>query len=415
MSCWESNCSARPTFVCPCSGTGVYSCEAHLIEHLKLKSQNPHQPEPQSFNSYSETKQVICDYLMKRNSDLSNYQSRVIDATAQKIKQLKSQLEVAIDEFQRVIKENTVLIEKVILAENLPKNDEINKILFSQPDEALKIISTLSWIDKEKLPDYIQCKFDSPEERNEINIFRDNTKKLLRVNLNDLSHKEIEIPIEHNATVWLSICKLPDNNLFCFQGINAYSSPTFMIYEDNSIRYLTSRPNLCRYASAIYYENEVYSFGGNNDFGYVTTPEKYNISENKWYKIPQNLSVGSISCNGFSYKDKIFFVGLNHAKIYIYHVSQNKYSEIPINLTPNAVKILHLIGNCIYVIESNSKIYEIDADDIQRWRIAGTSPSFGRPVSHFVQLKNSVYFMDNNSYIMNFDLASKSVRQVKQI
>ncbi|CAG9331561.1 unnamed protein product [Blepharisma stoltei] len=418
MKCWKQDCIKESIYLCQCSEQGIYSCETHYIDHLQLNIQQRHLPQPLKFKPSQNAKQALCSYLKSRNAELNTLQSEAISKISQKIKKLNTQLKIAIDEITRVKKENQALIARIVQAEQISLHDDLAKILALDPDEAIEIIQdNICRIDIRKIPKYIECNldtFDYSISGNEIDIFRDNSKMLLRVSLEDLTIKEAEIAMNQNTNTHLSICKISNSNLICIGGYNPYTSTAFMIYPDNSIKYLANLSQPCGFSSAIYYKNEVYAFGGYNNSGYVMTPEKYNISENIWKPLPK-ISVGANCCTGFVYKNKIFFAGIQHSKVYIYDIQQNSYSVIPIGLNPSKGKVLILNRNIFYVIESGSHIYEVGLNDLN-WKAVGScEPLNNYPVSHFVEFKNCIYFLNEGSYIYRFDLDSKSVLKLKKI
>ncbi|CAG9314450.1 unnamed protein product [Blepharisma stoltei] len=55
----------------------IYSCEVHISQHLKSKSQNVHIPETLYFTPHEETNKAL--YLIRINASLSSLQSQIID------------------------------------------------------------------------------------------------------------------------------------------------------------------------------------------------------------------------------------------------------------------------------------------------------------------------------------------------
>ncbi|CAG9314297.1 unnamed protein product [Blepharisma stoltei] len=418
MKCWKLECPSEPIFFCPCSEIGTNSCEVHLIEHLRFKAQKVHQPEAIYYKSCPETKQALYSFLKARNEDLDKLKLIIINEITKRIKELNSHLIIALEEIKRVENKNLEYMRRIISTENTSKTNKIENFLTWEPNTALRSIkSCLLRIDKTKIPNYINFDFDNfKDPYDEIAIFRDNTKNLLRINLNDFGYEETELAIDKNMSMHLSICKLPDSRLFCFGGCNPYSSSAFMIYPDNSIKYLASRSVPCGFSSAIYYNGEVYAFGGQNANGYVMTPEKYNISQDQWSSLPK-LSTGANYCTGFAYDNEIYFAGSEHKEIYIYRNYHDPYSRQISNLIPNSQKVLLLFNHSSYlIIEGNFKMREFK--DIKNLNPTITDWNFnwiGTLASQVVQFNGDAYFIDSNFYLYKFDLAKKVIQQLRKI
>ncbi|CAG9322915.1 unnamed protein product [Blepharisma stoltei] len=246
-------------------------------------------------------------------------------------------------------------------------------------------------------------------------LLKDKPRSLLRVNLNDLKSSKMEIQVlnENDA---LAIAKISDNALFCtlwddkVYHYSSYTSTSFLIYPDCRISYIPDRLFSCIRVCPIFCNDEVYVFGGQTSNGLLLTPEKYIISENKWKQI-RKMSCGANYCNGFSYKNQIFFTGSEHKSIYIYNVLLDTYKEIHANLSGSG-KILFLKNTVFYVIESSSNIFEISADDPNKFKFFGKISSFWGPISQIVQFKDSVYFISSYTSLYKFNLVQRSIEKL---
>lgn len=103
-------------------------------------------------------------------------------------------------------------------------------------------------------------------ETNKILIFKQGTKIILSVNIENLQVSDKNVNLPENIDSRICMCQIPDQNIFCFGNLlntGKYTGISFIIDPNYRIK-LLPRGFPCVGSGSIYYKGFVYVFGGFN-------------------------------------------------------------------------------------------------------------------------------------------------------
>ncbi|CAG9320684.1 unnamed protein product [Blepharisma stoltei] len=167
------------------------------------------------------------------------------------------------------------------------------------------------------------------------------------------------------------LARLPNGDLFCF-GNYELSGITLIIDNNHRIRLLPSGTP-CKYSSAIYYNRNVYCFGGYNHNSPLFLSSRFNIEKKRWFKL-HPMPLKDYSCNSVIFNGNILISGLKNTNLLVYSVYVSSFSTIPYSFTEHIAKILISTAERLYLIECpNGLIYESGIKDEYNWDIIGNS------------------------------------------
>lgn len=204
------------------------------------------------------------------------------------------------------------------------------------------------------------------------------------------------------------ICSLPGGLLFVGAGELVYPefSKKYYILNPETSEIIDKTEDIERdYDSGcIFYQSEIYIFGGKIRKIPFIESAKYNIIKKQWTKL-QNLPMpSSISCpilNG----NNIWLIGYYLDSILSYSPKNDSYTKMPYAFEGNFYKSL---------LQHNERIFALVADQI--WEIVcktGKAISIGRlalvkPTYRFVVYKKYIYLFDGLN-ILRLNVSSMSV------
>ncbi|CAG9313485.1 unnamed protein product [Blepharisma stoltei] len=224
--------------------------------------------------------------------------------------------------------------------------------------------------------------------------------------------KEVRILETPEPLDWgTCIAQLPNGNLFCFGKDYPYSGISLIIDENYRVRQLPSGTP-CRCSSAIYFNNSLYCFGGENNNRALTLSERFDLNENRWIKL-KPLPKADYNCTSVIFNGNIVISGRENKNLLRYSIGSNTFATIPYDFQAEKCKIL-ISAERLYLIEcENGSIYESELSNDTVWRRIGDSI-----IDYFYQ----VYLSYNKGginiatgYILNcfkFNLETKRLTKV---
>ncbi|CAG9316253.1 unnamed protein product [Blepharisma stoltei] len=175
--------------------------------------------------------------------------------------------------------------------------------------------------------------------------------------------KIIETPEPLN--LFTCIAQLPNGNLFCF-GNGSCSGISLIIDENSRVRQLPSGTQ-CYSSSTIYFDHNIYCFGGYNECGEaLTLSERFDLNENRWIKLSP-LPQHDYWCHSIIFNRNILISGWNNKNVLIYSIDIESFSTIPYDFEAYKIKIL-INSERMYLTEINGSVYESEVSNEFVWR-----------------------------------------------
>ncbi|CAG9332344.1 unnamed protein product [Blepharisma stoltei] len=212
-----------------------------------------------------------------------------------------------------------------------------------------------------------------------------------------------------------SIIALPNSEIFCYGVHDIYEC--FIMDCNHHIKIIPITHN-CKFAGIVYFESNVFVFGGQTSWKPHRRARKYNFAMNSWEKLAMMPKPAS-SCACLIYKQKVLLSGREHRFLYLYDIKLDSYSEI-VNGLGKSNKVLLGSDSKVYIIEESGGIYESERDNEYKFnRVGNSSLCNGSGQSNWVNKYGSIYF---SKWIENhginyycFDLKTKKITLVKDL
>ncbi|CAG9334786.1 unnamed protein product [Blepharisma stoltei] len=173
------------------------------------------------------------------------------------------------------------------------------------------------------------------------------------------------------------IAQLPNGKLFCYGKNFPISGITLIIDENGGVQKLPSGVS-CYWSSAIYFNNNVYCFGGiGRHMNALALSRRFDLDRNRWVELA-SMPQADCSCSSVIFNGNILISGSCYRSLLLYSIDIDSFSTIPSNFKANTLKILICAERRLYLIECDfyGKLYESDIGSYTFWRIIGRSASF---------------------------------------
>ncbi|CAG9312345.1 unnamed protein product [Blepharisma stoltei] len=320
--------------------------------------------------------------------------------------------------YQDLIKNNEVIDPQKILQELREKRSEIlNRPNGRELEQDFrrtcsKYISDVCADDpalQQAYQDYINA-YRQKTSLYTINDDDNRTKLIIYDTENDRREDRIiETPEPLDNTT--CIAQLPNGNLFCY-GKYPGSGVSLIIDEDYRVRELPSGRR-CSRSSAIYFNNSVYCFGGNNG-GSLPLSERFDLNESRWIKL-MPLPQGDDGCTSVIFNGNIVISGWKNKNLLRYSIGGNTFATVPYDFQAKTSKIL-ISTEMLYLIEcgDDGSIYESELSNDTAWRRIGDSIIGGFVqvyLSYNKERINIAHFSGGDSYF-KFNLEAKILNKL---
>ncbi|CAG9328485.1 unnamed protein product [Blepharisma stoltei] len=142
MKCWKDQCENKLEFTCSCTNPPTYSCDEHIVAHMKTASNSRHLPDPLTISPNPETKRALIDCLHKSLSNLYELRRKTVLDFSMQIKQINEKMKIALESFDDSIKNQRKIISqiKTIKVISNGSKTEIDEMLVSEPEIAIKLL-----------------------------------------------------------------------------------------------------------------------------------------------------------------------------------------------------------------------------------------------------------------------------------
>ncbi|CAG9332345.1 unnamed protein product [Blepharisma stoltei] len=215
-----------------------------------------------------------------------------------------------------------------------------------------------------------------------------------------------------------SVITLPNSEILCYTVCDRYKS--FITNSINKKRFIIG--SLCSqgwiHEGLVYFENNIFVFGGYAAFSLSRTARKYDLKLNKW-EVLVPLPKPASSCSCLVNKQKILLSGRDNTSLYQYDIIINSYSVILNGLSKNN-KLLFRSDSKVYIIEGYGGIYESEKDNEYKFTMIKnpvTCNGYGQ--NSWISRNGSIYYsMWNENYGINyysFNLKTKKIMLIKEL
>ncbi|CAG9336095.1 unnamed protein product [Blepharisma stoltei] len=205
---------------------------------------------------------------------------------------------------------------------------------------------------------------------------------------------ELETPemLDHGTC----IAQLPNGELFCF-GKWQPSGIAFILDRNLKFRRLPSGPAYgC--PSAIYFNKNVYCFGGRSYNSFSTLSSKFDLVGNRWIKLTPMPRV-DLSCRSVIFNGNVLISGWGKRNILIYSIDTDSFSTTPYNFQLDKLNILINAEDRLYLIESpNGSVYESEIGNEYVWEAIGNSIISFWPFRDYYSFNKGITNMPIGSY-----------------
>ncbi|CAG9310903.1 unnamed protein product [Blepharisma stoltei] len=238
-------------------------------------------------------------------------------------------------------------------------------------------------------------------------IFIHHTNRLNAVDIEKLTKKEITVNVSENIDNRICMCIIPGNKIFCYGNLlnnGKYTGITFIIDSSYRVKQL-SRGFPCVSSSAIYYNGQIYTFGGFNGTC-LSLSKRFDLASNRWAQSANN-SMKWRACSIAIFLDQFIIAGFGETKAFIYDPLLDSFSLLPLEtLVKSSIKVNCVANDRAYVIDSLGYVYESDPFNLYSWSQFVNAAMIGTFIfSYPVIYKDSLYFvLDYKLYRFYFSL-----------
>ncbi|OMJ65838.1 hypothetical protein SteCoe_37545 [Stentor coeruleus] len=432
--CFVLGCTIPPSLSCICTSEEIYLCHLHVPIHI--------QKHPNLNHNFRSIIKIINPDMKEKISQLlhckqNNLKSELKSFSALTYKILSSVRIIAKNYYSanrllnnicsKILKEINVNNTLTILSKSRSDEDcqlnledienelqrktkyycDNNINLFNELQNSYKelepYLNNLNRIEADLSENYSSCLY----------IFKQNTKKLICFDTENLKKTSEDINIESNQAPFSVICCLPGKRLFALGNfmneINTPPPPYLIDLSSKSVDKLQeARPRA--YACSIYNDNKVYIFGGwtiNNEP--LKVCDAYDLRNRKWNELASSPKV-IFHTSLLNLNQRFLVAGITNF-MYTYDWNSNSYSEVTDNLTINDFSMLIKDNKQIHFIVRGT-VYLSSEDDIYTWR-QGLLVGFFSYTECLPVIKGRfAYFADGTSQIYKYSLDSYKIDQI---
>lgn len=305
FKCYFENCLNPSNCYCECTEGLAFICQSHLYKHFIDNDTIKHSIEVIYANIDPEEKALKLEQYRGLLEFMKNIESSINTELTDVINNLSSLQTQYINYFQ----EQRLVFEK--LFETLDKEDkkinvpgyEALKFEFDLYNNYLSsinldIISTSKGISQniERIRNDIQShkEFYCLEELNYLGnanlddhlyCFKTGSKTFIEYNTLTLAKRNIEINVNENQGCLASVCQVPKKKIFYSGGCSPNLDTTYLIDIRTFAVEQLPKIKVRGYATATYFKDHIYIFGGYNGSNNFETADKFDLINKRWINI----------------------------------------------------------------------------------------------------------------------------------
>ncbi|CAG9336085.1 unnamed protein product [Blepharisma stoltei] len=317
----------------------------------------------------------------KSKKDFEEWKQEVETKRKWEVASRNSQLSNSITDILKVSNLN----KKQLNFKNWSPDVKINEIKSATLNEAFNSeidqdsISVCSLYESEILsvPDlrfYYQDNFDTEIKKKSLYLIDKGINKNTNLIVFDTENEMEDIKtlnISDQLDSGTCIAQLPDGKFFCFGKRCPASGISLTIDKKLKICMMPSGTPCC-YSSAVYFNRNIYCFGGwNDEKSPLALSERFDMNENKWIKLSP-LPNPDCCLHSLIFKKNILISGSENRKLLRYSILGNDFTTIPFEFAERKRKIM-VNAVRLYLIECGGFIYESEIEDDTVWKIIAPS------------------------------------------
>ncbi|OMJ90241.1 hypothetical protein SteCoe_7443 [Stentor coeruleus] len=385
FKCIIGGCSTNPRAYCTCRQDFVFICPNHIVQHFDDNETLKHASMPMYRRiTIEEKNQQISIY-----TSLYDSIKRIEDSISNCIVQVINAFTKLQNKYTKYFMKQKTFIEKMI--EIVSKEEKklivpgyesqdfdhkgfmvyLEQMLVTLQPFCMKCVEEAEVYTKD-LQSYKRFFLSIDKDReyflsngnlNEhVYFFKKGTKTFIEFNTHDLTYKESQIQVNENQGALAGICQLPGRKLFYTGGYDPNLDSTYIIdLISKTVEILPKcRQRAC--ASATYYADSVYLFGGITDI--LIFSDRFDLKTRKWVNLA-NLPIAlrdtsALVCRGF------FIISNGYQNcLYRYNLNRNNYETLAVvNSSPHNVLIRDK-GNYFYL--AGASVFTSFEQNLQAW------------------------------------------------
>ncbi|OMJ82029.1 hypothetical protein SteCoe_17416 [Stentor coeruleus] len=429
LKCLSPCCKKYPSLYCYCTEEPQTLCNKHIIEH---KDSSPH-----LFHNIKTIYRVIP--IHKRFSMITYLQEEII-SLKQKQKSFMSELQkvqVMINTISITVLQN--INNKIRMCHSLLKNvlhvKKINTLYrrINSSDKNVNVkdlrfeimkkfdaIKGKNWKiiydDIKNFVDMTQnfnyCRSDLKQENIDdcVYFFKPGTTTLLEFDVKGCNTKSFNLTFNENQGYLAGICKIPGNKLFITGGyVNnmLIKDCTFMVDLESKTVEELKKTHKRAMASANYYQNKVYVFGGFSGGIAMRNCDVYDLIEKNWGSATM-LPTSVCNTNAVNLKGRFLIAGYQNF-LYLYDVKGNWYQEVA-KVLVSAYNMIVKNGEKLFLI--GVRIYTGNTYDLKNWKDSKKLSISENSTCKPIVRGNYAFYSDWKSNVYRFNCSTLDVEKI---
>lgn len=385
ISCISSSCSLPVKYYCKCNAKETFMCPAHTAEHLDEDDKAEHLLKSLYKTVTPEKKAFVLEQCAIAEEEYKELELSITNSFQDVINTLIEQKTELVKFFREQREFVKVIVEKIN-----NENKEIALTGFEVPEtykpnciSLLKVIANQISKDKKNFENIIKnyskeiqaCKkifgefldFEGNANLDEhLYGFKNSTKTFIEFNTLTLSINKREIDVDMNQGYLASLCQIPDKKFFYLGGNTTHNCSAYIIdLKTFRAERITKTKDRLK-ATATYYNDFIYIFGGSYSNSYLNNCEKYSLSKKEWRNITDFPESDRNCVCALPCKDFFILSSNNRSKLYRYNISADSYNSLSSAVENSSGNILFKNSNKYYYISANS-FFTSTEENINKW------------------------------------------------
>ncbi|OMJ72757.1 hypothetical protein SteCoe_28705 [Stentor coeruleus] len=431
-SCRAFGCKNSPVFWCKCNVLAKF-CRDHVSEHEDLP--NPHKIEDLYMFLYPKIRQeiiakcqetiTICKKTRKQiledSKKLIESLTKLVSSTMSNLRTTEKLLCGILHHTQIspgiVMDKSHSLAEKAII--DIFKSQDFTQAPWQIDEDTYKI--TLKTLKAQNNPKKATKKtLDDPNSHLNINknliyYIKPDSADLITVDLESFDSIKKTLNLGKIIGQKPAICPVLENHLFIYGGREHTSRSVFIINLITSEAY--EKPfGTGRYsASATYFQNKVYIFGGHNGERPLNSCTSFDMNTDKWEALA-SMPISSISTSSGLFMGKILVTGYNCDFLYVYTPGSDSFVTCDIQYIMQSHKVVCSSKDGIYIVCSNELRISYDLKVFERIELGRkVLPEKWNLLSYPVEYKGFMYFVFGDFMLRRVNFSKKTVEDMSYV
>lgn len=435
FNCFAENCSNPLKYYCACKKNYVYSCSDHINLHTDEGDESEHCIRVMYKKINSDKKASLIDGYQRASDTLLKSQSSIIILINSLI-QVLTDFRIKEEQFfreqrvgvEKMIDSLKIKDKELIVPEFIEKNDFLHEELQAYYDYLAEKIESFCKNAKQELSLFLESNKDYNEFYNEklfdfkgnanmdrnLFYFKTGTKLFVEFNLAKQSPIEFEVGVNEVQGCLGAVCQLPGNKVFHAGGYQPDVSSGYIIDLNNHAVEILQGARGRSFASATYFDNEVYIFAGWHINANLANCDKFNLATRTWSSLA-NFPAGAVyNVNVLPCREFFILSTLSGNNLYKYYIKKNSYDILTGGVINHAYNIIFRDNDKYYFLAHNLCFIsnEFNLGVWTKYSKTLTEP-LGCITSKPVTRNRNIYFLSSQARtIYKFDLETEDTSKV---